>query len=71
MKEILALSPETVILLVKQYIQLLAGGAQGPSSVFQELVKGSTELLTQKDHCGYPSGPTSPSPMVIALERLP
>lgn len=69
-KETLALCPGTVILFVKQNTQLLAGGAQSPCSVLQELVKGPTEPLTQKDHCGYPSGPTSPFTMVFSQERL-
>lgn len=66
----LALSPGTLILLVKQDTQLLAGGAQCACCVLQELLKGPAELLTQKDHCGCPSGPAGPFPMVMAQECL-
>ncbi|DAA28753.1 TPA: hypothetical protein BOS_6607 [Bos taurus] len=59
-----------MILFVKQCVQLLAGGAQSPCSVLQELVKGPTELLTQKDHCGDPSGPTSPFTVVFTQKHL-
>lgn len=68
--KILALCPSALILLVEQSIQLLTGGVQGPCSMLQELTKGPTEPLTQKDHCGYPSGPTSSLTMVSAQECL-